>query len=78
MLQALLAASMTPDDAGATLAHLHRELHRIPTPSGQTDQRIVHLDLHPDNVVLTASGPQVIDWRNAREECRRWMSRRPR
>jgi aminoglycoside phosphotransferase (APT) family kinase protein len=25
----------------------------------------VHLDLHPANVVLTASGPAVIDWPNA-------------
>jgi aminoglycoside phosphotransferase (APT) family kinase protein len=26
---------------------------------------LVHLDLHPGNVVLTASGPMVIDWPNA-------------
>jgi aminoglycoside phosphotransferase (APT) family kinase protein len=25
----------------------------------------VHLDLHPGNVILTASGPMVIDWPNA-------------
>ena len=26
---------------------------------------IAHLDLHPDNVVLTVDGPVVIDWSNA-------------
>jgi aminoglycoside phosphotransferase (APT) family kinase protein len=28
-------------------------------------ETIVHLDLHPDNIVLTGRGPVVIDWRNA-------------
>lgn len=27
---------------------------------------ILHLDLHPDNVILSPSGPVVIDWRNTR------------
>ncbi|ARU50963.1 hypothetical protein CBR64_05135 [Cellulosimicrobium cellulans] len=27
---------------------------------------VVHLDLHPANVVLTADGPAVLDWTNAR------------
>jgi aminoglycoside phosphotransferase (APT) family kinase protein len=27
---------------------------------------ILHLDLHPDNIILSPSGPVVIDWRNAR------------
>jgi aminoglycoside phosphotransferase (APT) family kinase protein len=27
---------------------------------------VVHLDLHPLNVLVTASGPVVIDWTNAR------------
>ncbi|MBN1094319.1 phosphotransferase [Blastococcus sp. TML/M2B] len=26
---------------------------------------LLHLDLHPDNVLLTADGPVVIDWTNA-------------
>ncbi|WUE50455.1 aminoglycoside phosphotransferase family protein [Streptomyces europaeiscabiei] len=32
-----------------------------PTP------RVLHLDLHPENVILTTHGPQVIDWSNAEE-----------
>jgi hypothetical protein len=26
---------------------------------------VLHLDLHPENVMLTGRGPVVIDWRNA-------------
>jgi aminoglycoside phosphotransferase (APT) family kinase protein len=32
---------------------------------GDGSNTIVHLDLHPENVLLTAHGPVVIDWRNA-------------
>ena len=53
----------------ATIADLLDRLHRIPAPpwldrrhsSGDT---IVHLDLHPDNVMVTSRGPVVIDWSN--------------
>lgn len=55
----------------ATLASLHDSLHAIAAPSwarpsGWTGDRLLHLDLHPDNVVLTTKGPVVIDWPNAR------------
>ena len=43
------------------LAELHARLHRIP-PEGD---RLVHLDLHPGNVLLARRGPVVIDWTNA-------------
>ncbi len=51
------------------LADLHDRLHVIPAPDwlpaiGDGD-RLVHLDLHPMNVIVTASGPVVIDWTNA-------------
>jgi aminoglycoside phosphotransferase (APT) family kinase protein len=54
----------------ATLARLHHQLHAIPAPSW-LERRIgegndlIHLDLHPDNVLLGANGPVVIDWPNA-------------
>jgi tRNA A-37 threonylcarbamoyl transferase component Bud32 len=52
------------------LADLHRRLHRIAAPDwlqaigpGGT---VVHLDLHPENVLLHEKGAMVIDWANAR------------
>jgi aminoglycoside phosphotransferase (APT) family kinase protein len=50
------------------LAELHDRLHVIPAPDWLPDlggDRLVHLDLHPMNVMMTASGPVVIDWPNA-------------
>ena len=55
---------------GRTLAELHNKLHAIPAPPdlrtsfGRGD-RLVHFDLHPDNVLLSQRGPMVIDWSNA-------------
>jgi aminoglycoside phosphotransferase (APT) family kinase protein len=55
----------------SVLADLHRRLHEIPPPAwipnapvGQGDA-LLHLDLHPLNVMMTARGPAVIDWPNA-------------
>jgi len=50
---------------GRTLAELHRHLDRVPAPDGAAG-RVLHLDLHPGNVLLTGRGPVVIDWSNAR------------
>lgn len=47
-----------------TLARLHHELHRIEAPDGTGT--LLHLDLHPENVLLSPTGPVVIDWTNAR------------
>ncbi|MEU6381390.1 phosphotransferase [Streptomyces sp. NPDC046909] len=60
MLGAFAAGRIGPREAGEELAGLLRRLHAIPG-------RIVHLDLHPDNVILTPDGPYVIDWANAEE-----------
>ncbi len=53
------------------LADLHDRLHQIPGPAwlpGMPDggDRLLHLDLHPLNVIMSPSGPVVIDWPNAR------------
>jgi aminoglycoside phosphotransferase (APT) family kinase protein len=45
-----------------TLADLHQRLHRIPLDG----RRLLHLDLHPENVMIASDGPVVIDWTNAR------------
>ncbi len=55
---------------GRILADLHDRLHRIAAPAGISDSplpgdRLLHLDLHPMNVVMTDDGPFVIDWANA-------------
>jgi aminoglycoside phosphotransferase (APT) family kinase protein len=49
--------------AGALLGELHHRLHELPAHDGHGTQ--LHLDLHPDNVMLTTAGPVVIDWSNA-------------
>lgn len=54
----------------ATLADLHDQLHAISGPAWLDaplgdGNSFLHLDLHPDNVLLTRDGPQVIDWPNA-------------
>lgn len=53
----------------STLADLHDQLHAIPAPDWlpQLDDgdRVLHLDLHPLNVIMSPRGPVVIDWSNA-------------
>jgi aminoglycoside phosphotransferase (APT) family kinase protein len=53
-----------------TLADLHRRLHAIAAPPGLPSllgdgPQLVHVDLHPDNVLLGPQGPVVIDWQAA-------------
>jgi aminoglycoside phosphotransferase (APT) family kinase protein len=57
-------------DHARTLADLIKKLHEIPPLDGLKSKHpdpsvIVHLDLHPENVMLTPKGPVVIDWSNA-------------
>ncbi|MEV0636005.1 phosphotransferase [Streptomyces sp. NPDC050619] len=66
MLGACRAGALDPGEAGATLARLLRELHVLPGRRCAA-ARVLHLDLHPDNVILTAQGPRVIDWTNTEE-----------
>ena len=53
-----------------TLADLIDRLGRLPLPEHDlrvgvgAGELIAHLDLHPNNVVLTSDGPVVIDWSN--------------
>ncbi|KOX19908.1 serine/threonine protein kinase [Saccharothrix sp. NRRL B-16348] len=68
MLQALTTGQLDPHAGARQLAGLQTRLHALP-PRTSTDprSRVLHGDLHPDNVVLTARGPVVIDWRNTTE-----------
>lgn len=68
MVEAFAAGDLGPAAAGAVLARLLHDLHALP-PRRSTDPatRLLHLDLHPENVILTPQGPRVIDWENAEE-----------
>jgi tRNA A-37 threonylcarbamoyl transferase component Bud32 len=52
------------------LAELQRRLHRIAAPEWLPaigpGGAVIHLDLHPENVLLHGKGSLVIDWANAR------------
>ncbi|MFD4941010.1 phosphotransferase [Streptomyces sp. NPDC058239] len=68
MLQSLLSGDLSAAEAGTMLAGLLAELHTVPARlSPHPEDRILHLDLHPDNVMLTDRGPVVIDWSNTGE-----------
>jgi tRNA A-37 threonylcarbamoyl transferase component Bud32 len=56
---------------GVLLADLHKQLHTIPAPGWIKEApvgagtQLLHLDLHPNNIVMGPNGPVVIDWANA-------------
>ena len=69
MQEVLSEGTSSLPDMAAQLAELHHRLHLIRGPDwlplrGEGD-RLLHLDLHPKNVILGPSGPVVIDWSNA-------------
>jgi len=71
MVEVLGRKPWTVRRQGAVLAALHRQLHELPppdflptSPMGGGDS-IVHLDLHPLNVLISRDGPVVIDWTSA-------------
>lgn len=68
LLQAVQRGEFGVRAAGALLGDLLRRLHAVPAPVGaKPGARVLHLDLHPDNVMLTPDGPMVIDWSNTEE-----------
>ncbi|MEV6261562.1 phosphotransferase [Streptomyces sp. NPDC051784] len=68
LAEALLADSLTPDEGAELMARLLRELHSVPARLSQDPgHRILHMNLHPENVVLTPEGAVVIDWLTASE-----------
>jgi aminoglycoside phosphotransferase (APT) family kinase protein len=69
MLSELRRRPWTLRSNASLLAQLHQRLHEIVAPptlaaAGRGD-RLLHLDLHPDNVILSPGGPFVIDWTNS-------------
>ncbi|MFF5723090.1 phosphotransferase [[Kitasatospora] papulosa] len=68
LAEALLAGTVTEDEGADLLARLLRELHAIPARLSQDpEDRVLHMDLHPENVILSPGGASVIDWPTARE-----------
>lgn len=68
LAEALLSGTVTESDGAELLARLLRELHAIPPRLSQDPgDRILHLDLHPENVILAPGGAMVIDWLTASE-----------
>ncbi len=52
------------------LAELHDVVHKVPGPSwlrdaGDGGPSLLHLDLHPLNVIMSPDGPVLIDWTNS-------------
>ena len=78
MLDDLLAHPEHLDRHAATLADLHRRLDAVvvddpppevrggPATESGTLVGLIHGDLHPANVLLTDTGPVLIDWTNYR------------
>jgi aminoglycoside phosphotransferase (APT) family kinase protein len=54
------------DAHAALLARLHAQLHEIEAPAELGHGRLLHMDFHPGNVILSPRGPVVVDWAIAR------------
>lgn len=72
MLAEMTAGRLTMEAAMRMLADLHRVTHAVRRPDGASPladrpggDRLLHLDLHPNNVLMAASGPVLIDWENS-------------
>jgi Ser/Thr protein kinase RdoA (MazF antagonist) len=73
MLTALGDRPLTLRRQARLLARRHAIVHAVPAPEwlpapfGDEGgaQVLLHQDLHPQNVILTAGGPLIIDWEGA-------------
>ena len=71
MVAAMSKRPWTIARQGGVLADLHHRLHELTAPEWLHDapvgrgSRLLHLDLHPLNVMISAKGPVVIDWTGA-------------
>lgn len=71
MVAAMTKRPWTIPRQGRVLADLHRQLHELSAPDWLHDapvgrgDRLLHLDLHPLNVMMGPRGPVVIDWTGA-------------
>ena len=72
MMQTITRRPWKEGSQARTLAELHTRLHEIDAPDwlgtapGPAGDALLHLDLHPLNVIIAKRGAVVIDWPNAR------------
>lgn len=70
LLAQLLTGDRSVDEVADILVDLLRVLEATPAasvlPGAPEGSVLVHHDLHPDNVMVTARGPVLIDWDGAR------------
>jgi tRNA A-37 threonylcarbamoyl transferase component Bud32 len=67
MGEAMLAGRLALDEAACELAELHHKLHAVPSRTADPDARVLHMDIHPYTVMMSLSGPVLIDWCNVRD-----------
>jgi hypothetical protein len=60
LLEQLRRRPWTMQSGARIVADLHRQLHEV----RYRDGRLVHFDLHPENVIVGPDGPVLIDWTN--------------
>lgn len=71
LLDVLTQQPWRAGEVARVLAELHASVHRVPAPAGLASvdadgSSLLHLDLHPANIIATPVGPALIDWANAR------------
>jgi aminoglycoside phosphotransferase (APT) family kinase protein len=69
MLDVLKSRPLRARSIGRELAALQAQVHRVSTEGldlrrHSEGDSVLHLDLHPDNVMVTRRGPVIIDWSN--------------
>jgi tRNA A-37 threonylcarbamoyl transferase component Bud32 len=71
MIEAASAQPWKLRGFGRDLAELHQSLHHLQAPEWMPaapcspGERLLHMDLHPLNIMLSKKGPIVLDWTNA-------------
>ncbi|HEY2792994.1 MAG TPA: phosphotransferase [Micromonosporaceae bacterium] len=65
MVEAFVAGTLSLDEGMRILAELHKALHAL--PARHSSESVLHLDLHAENILMSARGPIVIDWNNSDE-----------